>query len=117
MRVKRSRSCCGIVLACLIVGGCQKPNTVLTAANYRLRFDQAEDANRQRPGELGPNDLAALLGPGELVRTGDADLASMPSLPGVAAGNLKWVRWGYLNEVLLVGFIDDRVSMIGRLRR
>jgi hypothetical protein len=117
MRVKSSWFCGGIVLACLIVGGCQKSKTVLTAANYRLRFDQAEDANRQRPGELSPNDLAALLGPGELVPAGDADLASMPSLPGVVPSSLKWVRWACLNEVLLVGFIDDRVSIIGRLRR
>jgi hypothetical protein len=115
MWVKSSRLGCGIVLACLIVGGCQKPNTVLTAANYRQKFDEVESANQARPGDLAPRDLEAILGPGEAIAAADADLANPP--PGVRTGELSWSRWAFQNEVLLVGFAESRVASVVRLRR
>jgi hypothetical protein len=87
----------------------------LSAANYRQRFDQLEAATRERPGELGPADVEAILGPGQSIPAGHADLASSP--PGVTTGNMKWSRWAFQNEVLLVGFADSRVASVVRLRR
>ena len=115
MGVKSSGLWCGIVLTCLIVGGCQKPNTVLSAANYRQKFDEVEAGNRARPGDLAPRDIEAILGPGEAISAGDADLANPP--PGVTTGAQKWSRWSYRNEVLLVGFTEGRVASVVRLRR
>jgi hypothetical protein len=115
MCVKSPWVWCGVVLACLIAGGCQKSNSVLSAANYRQKFDQVEVANRARPGELGPGDVEAILGPGESVRPGHGDLANPP--PGVTAAEMSWSRWAFQNEVLLVGFVDSRVGAVVRLRR
>ena len=115
MSVKRNRLWWGIVLACLILGGCQKPNTVLSAANYRQKFDEVEAATRAQPGDLAPHDIEAILGPGEAISAGDADLANPP--PGVTTGDLSWSRWGFQNVVLLVGFADGRVASVVRLRR
>ena len=115
MGVKSSGPWCGIVLTCLIVGGCQKPNTVLSGANYRQKFDEVEAGNRARPGDLAPRDIEAILGPGEAISAGDADLANAP--PGVTTGAQKWSRWSFRNEVLLVGFADGRVASVVRLRR
>jgi hypothetical protein len=110
---------CGIVLACLIAGGChkskQKSNRALSASNYRQKFDQVEAAYRARPGELGPGDIEAILGLGEPVPAGHGDLASPP--PGVAVAAMSWSRWAYRNEVLLVGFADSRAGAVLRLRR
>jgi hypothetical protein len=112
---KRCRLWCGTVLACLILGGCQKPNTALSAANYRQKFDEVEAATRARPGALAPPDIEAILGAGEAISAGDGDLANPP--PGVTTGDLSWSRWAFRNEVLLVGFADGRVASVVRLRR
>jgi hypothetical protein len=87
----------------------------LSAGSYRLKFDQVEAANRERPGELLPGDVEAILGPGESIPAGHADLANPP--PGVTVGDLVWSRWACQSEVLLVGFADRRAACVVRLRR
>jgi hypothetical protein len=115
MRAKGSRRWCGIVLLCVIAGGCQQQNAVLSAVNYRQKFDQVEAANRARPGDLALSDIETILGPGESILAGDADLANAP--PGVTTGDLRWWRWAFGNEVLLAGFADSRAACVVRLRR
>jgi hypothetical protein len=100
---------------CLMVGGCEKPNSVLLASNYQEKFDEVEAANKAWPGALAPPDIEAILGPGDAITAGDPDLASSP--PGMLIGGLKWLRWAFRNEVLLVGFADGRVASVVRLRR
>jgi hypothetical protein len=115
MGVKSSWLWCGIVLACLIFGGCQKPNSALSAANYQQKFSEVEAANQARPGNLAPRDIEAILGPGEAISAGDSDLANPP--PGLTTAGLKWSRWAHGNEILLVGFADSHVASVVRLRR
>ena len=103
------------VATCVIVGGCQKPNTILSTANYLQKFDEVEDANRAHPGDLTPTAVEAILGAGEAISAGDPDLASAP--PGLMTVTMKWSRWAFQNEVLLVGYSDSRVATVVRLRR
>jgi hypothetical protein len=115
MRERGSIARCGVLLACLIAGGCQGKDPALSEANYRQKFDRVEAEYRQRPGELRASDVEAILGPGEAIQAGHADLAATP--PDVAKGALTWSRWACGNEALVLGFADGRVSSVGRLRR
>ena len=115
MSAKGCRLWCALVLTGLMMSGCQKPNTVLSAANYRQKFDEVESANQARPGDLAPSDIEAILGPGEAISATDSDLANPP--PGVTTGAFNWSRWAFHNEILLVGFADSRVAVVTRLRR
>jgi hypothetical protein len=115
MRAKTSPILCAISLACIVLGGCQKQKTVLSADNFRQKFDQVEAANQARPGDLAPRDIEAILGPGESISAQDSDLANPP--PGVLTGDMKWSRWACQNEILLVGYADTHVASVVRLRR
>lgn len=105
----------GVILASLIAGGCQQQNTVLSQANYKQKFDQVESDYHAKPGELKLGDCEAVLGLGESITAGHTDLVNAP--PGIMNANLKWSRWEYQNEVLLVGFADNRAATMVRLRR
>ena len=115
MRERGSVAWSCVLLACLIAGGCEGNKSVLSEANYRQKFNQVEAKYREQPGELLASDVEAILGPGEAIQAGHADLAAAP--PDVAKGALKWSRWDCGNEALVVGFADGRVSSVGRVRR
>ena len=115
MDMKASRNRCRIVLLCLMIGGCEKPNAVLTAANFQDKFNEVESTNRTWPGVLTLSDIEEILGFGAAISVSDPDLANSP--PGLTTGGQTWSRWAFRNEVLLVGFANGHVSSVVRLRR
>lgn len=87
---------------------------MLTMANYKQKFDEVEEANRQNPG-MSPSALEQILGPGEAVTAAHPDIANGP--PGVGRDVEKWSRWERGHEVLFVGYIQDHASSVVRFRR
>lgn len=94
-------------------------NDVLTAENYRQKFDQIEQTQQQRPGTLAPAAVEAILGPGQIVQSSHPDLAG-PAFAGTNEVS-RWTRWEYLHETLIVGYTAggaaESVSLTVRLRR
>jgi hypothetical protein len=105
----------GWVLAWLLVTGCQQQDELLTESNFQQRFSEIENTNNNQPGTLTDNDVRAVLGPGQIVHSGDPSIRDLP--PGVVNGELNWLMWSKGNEQLIVGFADNHVATICRMRR
>ena len=98
-----------------VIGANGFERSKLASDNCKALFDRVETGQRARPGEFTRDDLESLLGPGESIDAKHPDLASAPGADDRAP--LTWVRWGFANEVLLVGFANGKLSAVVRLKR
>ncbi len=98
-----------------VIGANGFENRPLSDANYRAKFRQIQEAHLSRPGQITLADVEVVLRPAEAVTREHVDIAAGPG--GAADLDLQWSRWAFANEVLVIGFQDNRIHYIGLLTR